>query len=104
MLIARRRSRRAHVVFASGKTSSEKFAGSVGWLRVHCNFDSEKAMFSYSSDGRTFRPIGGAIGDSQILQDCASDSSKYYHLTTAGAIIDTFNQIAQQITNVRVSK
>jgi Flp pilus assembly protein TadG len=47
---------------------------------------------------------GGAIGDSQILQACASDSSKYYHLTTAGAIIDTFNQIAQQITNVRVSK
>jgi hypothetical protein len=47
---------------------------------------------------------GGAIGDSEILQACASDSSKYYHLTTAGAIIDTFNQIAQQITNVRVSR
>lgn len=50
-----------------------------------------------------FVDLGGTQGSSQALQSCASDSSKYFDLTTSGAIITTFNQIAQQITDVRVS-
>jgi Flp pilus assembly protein TadG len=50
-----------------------------------------------------FVDLGGTQGSSAALQSCATDSSKYYDLTTSGSIITTFNQIAQQITNVRVS-
>jgi hypothetical protein len=46
----------------------------------------------------------GSESSSAPLQYCASDSTKYYDLTSTGAIVTTFNQIAQQITNVRVSK
>jgi Flp pilus assembly protein TadG len=46
-------------------------------------------------------PVGG--GNSAALQYCASDSSKYFDLTTTSGVVTTFNQIAQQITNVRVS-
>ena len=28
------------------------------WLRVACNFDTEKAVFSWSADGREFTPLG----------------------------------------------
>lgn len=28
------------------------------WLRVSCNFDTEKAVFAYSPDGRGFSPLG----------------------------------------------
>jgi xylan 1,4-beta-xylosidase len=28
------------------------------WLRVHCNFDTELAEFSYSTDGKHFAPLG----------------------------------------------
>jgi xylan 1,4-beta-xylosidase len=28
------------------------------WLRVHCNFDTELAEFSYSTDGKNFAPLG----------------------------------------------
>lgn len=28
------------------------------WLRVHCNFDTELAEFSYSTDGKNFTPLG----------------------------------------------
>jgi xylan 1,4-beta-xylosidase len=28
------------------------------WLRVACNFDTEKAVFSWSADGKEFAPIG----------------------------------------------
>ena len=28
------------------------------WLRVHCNFDNDQAVFSWSQDGKTFTPLG----------------------------------------------
>ncbi len=47
--------------------------------------------------------VGGA-GNSAPLQYCATDATKYYALTTTSAVVSTFQQIAQQITNVRVVK
>jgi Flp pilus assembly protein TadG len=51
-----------------------------------------------------FVDLNGAIGNSTVLQSCASDASKYFDLTTSGAIVTTFNQIGQQITNLRVAQ
>jgi beta-xylosidase len=31
------------------------------WLRVHCDFDTDKAIFSWSADGRQFAPLGNAF-------------------------------------------
>ncbi|HEY4077375.1 MAG TPA: pilus assembly protein TadG-related protein [Rhizomicrobium sp.] len=45
----------------------------------------------------------GTSGNSQPLEDCATDSSKYYDLTSTDQIQGAFDEIAQQITNVRVS-
>jgi hypothetical protein len=28
------------------------------WLRVHCNFDTDEAVFSWSADGKQFTPLG----------------------------------------------
>jgi xylan 1,4-beta-xylosidase len=28
------------------------------WLRVHCNFDTDDAIFSWSADGKQFTPLG----------------------------------------------
>jgi xylan 1,4-beta-xylosidase len=28
------------------------------WLRVHCNFDTDEAIFSWSADGKEFTPLG----------------------------------------------
>jgi hypothetical protein len=50
-----------------------------------------------------FVDLGGTQGNSTVLQNCASGSSNYYDLTTSNAIVTTFNQIAQKITNLRVS-
>lgn len=46
----------------------------------------------------------GSSGNSAPLRNCASDSSKYFDLTSTSAVVTTFQQIAQQITNVRVAK
>jgi Flp pilus assembly protein TadG len=50
-----------------------------------------------------FLNVGGG-GSSAPLSYCATDSTKYFALTTTSAVVTTFNQIAQQITNVRVSR
>lgn len=42
----------------SGTVTTEKINTPRVWLRVHCNFDTEKALFSYSTDGKTFKPLG----------------------------------------------
>ena len=42
----------------TGKTLREPVPSPHLWLRVHCNFDTEIAQFSYSSDGKDFKPIG----------------------------------------------
>ncbi|MEI9996303.1 MAG: TadE/TadG family type IV pilus assembly protein [Rhizomicrobium sp.] len=51
-----------------------------------------------------FVDLNGTQGNSSVLQNCASDSSKYFDLTTSGAIITTLNAIGQQITNLRVAQ
>jgi Flp pilus assembly protein TadG len=51
-----------------------------------------------------FVDLNGTQGNSSVLQNCATDSGKYYDLTTSGAIITTLNAIGEQITNVRVSQ
>jgi len=48
--------------------------------------------------------IGNTSGNSAPLQYCASDATKYYALTTTSSITTTFQQIAQQISNLRVVK
>lgn len=46
--------------------------------------------------------IGGTQGNSSVLQNCATDSSKYFDLTSASQITTALNTIGQQITNLRV--
>jgi hypothetical protein len=67
----------------------------------------KKTCDAAKADGITIYSIYLNIGgdaESAPLSYCASDSSKYFELTTTSAVVTTFNQIAQQITNVRVSK
>jgi hypothetical protein len=51
-----------------------------------------------------FVDIGGTQGNSSVLQNCATDSSKYYDLTSTSQIQAAFAAIGQQITNLRVSQ
>jgi hypothetical protein len=51
-----------------------------------------------------FVDLNGTQGNSTVLQNCASDSSKYFDLTTTGSIITTLNAIAQDIVHLRVAR
>lgn len=43
----------------SGKSERVPLTGPRIWLRADCDFLTELATFSYSTDGATYRPIGG---------------------------------------------
>jgi len=66
------------------------------------------ACANAKADGITiyavFVDLNGTQGNSDVLESCATDASKYFDLTTSGSIITTFNAIGQQITNLRVSQ
>jgi xylan 1,4-beta-xylosidase len=40
------------------ETASESIEGERFWLRAHCNYDTEVAEFSVSTDGKNFREFG----------------------------------------------
>ncbi|MEJ2379011.1 MAG: VWA domain-containing protein, partial [Pseudolabrys sp.] len=46
----------------------------------------------------------GGDPTSTLLQNCASDSSKFYLLTKADQILSTFNDIGSQLTKLRIAK
>jgi len=41
---------------------------------------------------------------STLLQNCASDSSKFFLLTTAGEIVSVFNSIGTQLSKLRLAR
>src|SRR5262249_35996072 len=43
-------------------------------------------------------------GNSTVLQNCASDASKYFALTDANSIITTFNTIGTNLVKLHLSK
>jgi len=45
----------------TGKIDSLPLPVKNGWLRVHGNFDTDKALFSYSTDGSNFHQLGDSI-------------------------------------------
>ncbi len=50
---------------ASAAVSGSSAVGSTNppshlWLRVACNFDTDRAIFSWSADGRQFTPLGAS--------------------------------------------
>lgn len=51
-----------------------------------------------------FVDLNGTQGNSTVLQNCASDASKYFDLTSSSEIVATFNQIGTQITQLRIAK
>ena len=50
-----------------------------------------------------FVDLNGTQGNSTVLQNCASDASKYFDLTNSNQIIATFQAIGEGITNLRIS-
>lgn len=68
----------------TGESLREPLTQARAWLRVHCDFDTEIARFSYSTDGIRFRDIGGDL--KMVFQLKTFQGVRYalFHYNTGG--------------------
>jgi len=94
------------ILLSDGLNTEDRWSG-AGWgedsvtdarMTQVCNNVKAAGITVYT----IFVDLNGAQGNSTVLQNCATDPSKYFDLTTSAGIVDAFNQIGQQITNLRV--
>jgi hypothetical protein len=96
------------ILVSDGLNTQDRFAGDGSNQSTTVDNRMATACTNAKAAGiiiyTVFVDLNGTQGNSTVLQNCASDSSKYYDLTTSGALITTLNAIGQQITNLRVSR
>ena len=96
------------ILVSDGLNTEDRWFGDGSDTCGSCNTRMNAACVNAKAAGITiytiFVDLNGTQGSSTVLQNCATDTSKYFDLTSSSAIITTFNNIAQQITNLRVSK
>ncbi len=68
-----------------GDTKSAPLSVTHLWLRVHCNFDTEQGMFSYSLDGANFQPFGVPLTMAFQLKTFQGVRFALFNFNTAGA-------------------
>jgi beta-xylosidase len=54
------------------------------WLRVHCNFDTDQAIFSWSADGKQFTPLGKPYTTTFQLQTFQGVRPSLFNFNTSG--------------------
>jgi beta-xylosidase len=70
----------------TGKRSATPITATRIWLRADCDFMTEKARFSYSLDGKTFRPLGDEF--TMVFQLRTFQGVRYslFNYSTTGAV------------------
>lgn len=69
------------------------------WLRVHCNFDTDQAVFSWSADGNEFTPLGGPFVMTFQLVTFQGVRPALFHYNTSGnpgGYVDFDNYVVQE--------
>jgi Flp pilus assembly protein TadG len=96
------------VLLSDGLNTQDRFYGDGSNQSTNVDNRMSKVCTNVKAAGyivyTIFVDLNGTQGNSTVLQNCASDSSKYFDLTQSGQIITTLNVIAQDIVNLRLSK
>ena len=99
---------RVIILLSDGVNTQDRWYGDGSNHSTQVDDRMALACDKAKADGITiyavFVDLNGTQGNSSVLQDCATDSGKYFDLTTSGQIVSAFNAIGQQITNLRVAQ
>jgi hypothetical protein len=69
----------------SGETARATLRPGRVWLRAQCNFDTEKAHFSYSTDGKRFTELGAPFAMVFQLKTFQGVRYSLFHFNTGGS-------------------
>jgi hypothetical protein len=96
------------VLLSDGLNTQDRFYGDGSTHNTSIDNRMSKVCTNVKAAGyivyTIFVDLNGTQGNSTVLQNCATDSSKYFDLTQSGQIITTLNAIAQDIINLRLAK
>lgn len=92
------------ILLSDGLNTQDRWSSTQSYIDAREQMACTNAKAAGITIYTIFVDLNGTQGNSAALQACASDPSKYFDLTTAGAIVSTFNTIGQQITNLRVAQ
>ena len=77
-------SRLSNSIKLSGKSIRERLNQPRVRLRVHCDFDTDIAQFSYSMDGVEFKPFAGELKLAFQLKTFQGVRYAFFHYNTGG--------------------
>ena len=69
------------------------------WLRVHCTFDNDQALFSWSADGKQFTPLGSPFTMTFQLTTFQGVRPGLFHFNTSGqpgGYVDFDNYVCEE--------
>ncbi|MBS0470308.1 MAG: pilus assembly protein [Proteobacteria bacterium] len=96
------------IILSDGLNTQDRWYGNGSTQSTSVDDRMSAVCTNAKADGiiiyAIFVDIGGTQGNSSVMQNCATDSSKYWDLTSASQINGVFTAIGQQITNLRVSQ
>jgi hypothetical protein len=96
------------IILSDGLNTQDRWTGDGSDQDSGTNTRMAKVCTNAKAAGVTiyavFVDIGGTQGNSSVLSNCATDANHYFDLTSASQITTAFNEIATQITQLRVAK
>ncbi len=96
------------ILLSDGLNTQSRWWGDGSNQSTQVDSRMQKACNNAKADGiviyAVFVDLNGTQGNSSVLQNCATDNSKYFDLTSSSQIVTAFTTIGQQITNLRVAQ
>ncbi len=88
------------ILLTDGENTQNRFNSSQSNIDAR----TKKACDNAKAAGITIYTVLVMEGTQSLLQQCASDSTKYFYLTSASQMVSAFNQIGTNLSNLRVAK
>jgi hypothetical protein len=92
------------VLLSDGLNTQNRFAGDGS--NANSAVDKRMALACTNAKDAKIRIYTVLVmaGNSDVLRNCATDTQKYFELTTAGQIVTAFNSIAIELANLHLSR
>ncbi|HEY4264444.1 MAG TPA: pilus assembly protein TadG-related protein [Micropepsaceae bacterium] len=92
------------VLLSDGLNTQNRFAGDGSNQSSAVDARMALACTNAKAAGVRIYTVLVMSGNSSILQNCATDSKKYFSLNTAGQIVTAFNTIGTELANLHLSR
>lgn len=92
------------VLLTDGLNTQNRWSGDGSNHSTAVDARTEKACAAVKAANITLYTVLVMDGNASLLQTCATDSSRYFYLTSANQLVTTFDAIGTQLSKLRLAK